>query len=613
METPKLSGPRACGPCAVSKAKCLFASGNSITNGKCKRCNRLNKSCTTQTPAARPHKPRTLRRVAQLEEKLEGLVALLKASPQMPEISGLNIINREPISLGQPPASISPLSYTIETAPEGSSTVEPDLRSLLPRYTEARESITSRHDPDRLLTSFRSNIAGQFPFVVIPVTLNAFELGQDKPFLLKVILMVAAFHDEHVQTTRVNEIMEHLSLHVLMRSEKSLDLLQGLLVLIAWYQSHIGIARRLTVIMQLARSLVVDLGLNKEAITKARFVQSYAGILAFSQDIPPQDLPTLEERRAFLGLTYLNSACVVILKGSDGTDQADYWSSIALYIDFMDDCPFPCYAEACMNVLEESAQYPSDEYLIQLVRLQHIAEEINQALPRSDLESPHSPTAPIALYIRTLQTKLEMFRSRLPIHLQQNPFLLMHYHSVLIFLTETALSIPLPSRQATLHACLTSVQGFLYSLFSIPTFEYYKFTYISWLQFYRTIIVLSKLSSFESDDWDPSHVRGVVDLSLILDGIIARFEELEAMLETRGELDNKNDMFARVIPRLRQYKDGFERKSVALMEGNPLTSQKAVEQPPQLDAGDASDVMLYQLDEAFWDEIVGDWGAALSS
>ena len=86
----------------------------------------------------------------------------------------------------------------------------------------------------------------------------------------------------------------------------------------------------------------------------------------------------------------------------------------------MDGYPFPLYADTCLHVLEECAEYASDEYLIQLVKLQHIAEEINQALPRSDLESPHRSAAQIALCIRNLQSKLESFRSRLPNHLQQN-------------------------------------------------------------------------------------------------------------------------------------------------------------------------------------------------
>ena len=189
----------------------------------------------------------------------------------------------------------------------------------------------------------------------------------------------------------------------------------------------------------------------------------------------------------------------------------------------------------------------------------------------------------------------------------------MHYHSVLIVLTETALSIPVPSRQATLYACLTSAHGFLYSLFSVPSFEYSKFTYISWLQLYRTIIVLSKLSSFESDDWDPRHVRGVLDLSHILDGIIVRFEEVKATLETRGQQVNDDSVITRIIPRFRQYKECFERKSVALMSENPMTSRTAAERPAQTDAEDLSDLMLYQLDEAFWEEIIGDWGAMLNS
>ena len=124
--------------------------------------------------------------------------------------------------------------------------------------------------------------------------------------------------------------------------------------------------------------------------------------------------------------------------------------------------------------------------------------------------------------------------------------------------------------------------------------------------------MLAKLSSFESDDWDPTNVRSVVDLSLILDGIIGRFEEMEAMLKQKGDARHDTGVFMRVIPRFRQYKESFERKSVALMDGHPQAAGQTAEQASQFNAGDVPEAMFYQLDEAFWEEIIGDWNAVPS-
>jgi hypothetical protein len=41
------------------------------------------------------------------------------------------------------------------------------------------------------------------------------------------------------------------------------------------------------------------------------------------------------------------------------------------------------------------------------------------------------------------------------------------------------------------------------------------------------MVVLFELSNFESPDWDPSHVRGVLDLSLIIDNMVSQFEKIQ--------------------------------------------------------------------------------------
>lgn len=173
----------------------------------------------------------------------------------------------------------------------------------------------------------------------------------------------------------------------------------------------------------------------------------------------------------------------------------------------------------------------------------------------------------------------------------------MHYHSLLAYLTETALSIPLPSRHATLRACLTSTQAFLSFLFCVPIVDYYKFTYVSWAQLFHVLVVLFKLSSFESPDWDLTHVRGVMGLSQILDNVISRFQEIQTSTNADG-------LLVTVIPKLMKYKEAFEKKRETLMSGLAIPSQLELETPLHMSL---DDLMFGRLDEGFWQEIVADW------
>jgi hypothetical protein len=97
---------------------------------------------------------------------------------------------------------------------------------------------TSKSDdnpfPDALLYIYLTNMAPQFPFVVVPDRVSAAELAQTKPFLYRTIIMAASYHDKAGQVEMTKEIFHYLSDQMVIVNEKSLDLLQGLLVLMAW-------------------------------------------------------------------------------------------------------------------------------------------------------------------------------------------------------------------------------------------------------------------------------------------------------------------------------------------------------------------------------------------
>ena len=148
------------------------------------------------------------RDVARLEQKLDSMTALLAASQRLSR------------SIDVTPGQVQ-AQPVLPVSPAVSSIIE----EVLPIEDEA----------ELLLDMFRRYMASQFPFVVIPSDMTAVALRQKKPFLHLVIMMVSFQGEASRQLALGIKVKEYISNAIIMRSEKSLDLLQGLLVAMAWY------------------------------------------------------------------------------------------------------------------------------------------------------------------------------------------------------------------------------------------------------------------------------------------------------------------------------------------------------------------------------------------
>lgn len=84
-----------------------------------------------------------------------------------------------------------------------------------------------------LLDRFRS-MASYFPFVRFSNHWNVASMAEDRPFLLLAAVAVAASCHCHLQDVLIRQFKKSLSQRVLIAGEQDLDLLQGLLVHIAW-------------------------------------------------------------------------------------------------------------------------------------------------------------------------------------------------------------------------------------------------------------------------------------------------------------------------------------------------------------------------------------------
>lgn len=200
---------------------------------------------------------------------------------------------------------------------EKSSTVLSDGSSGTPSKTEG----------ESLIEIFTTRMVNLFPFVVVPSYVTAEQLRRERPFLFLSLSMVAcqnASRQREIATT----VKEYVAEHIVLRNERSLDLLQGLIVSLAWF---IGVSRQprsnapgqvgevmpeltsqinqgpaqLDVFMQLAMAQITSLGLSQGTNPPTQMSKpiSYIGKMDALAD--PKRVHTLEERRAYLGCYYL--------------------------------------------------------------------------------------------------------------------------------------------------------------------------------------------------------------------------------------------------------------------------------------------------------------------
>lgn len=96
----------------------------------------------------------------------------------------------------------------------------------------------SRREVESLIDRYKTLMAPHMPFVsqrALPITASS----DVSPLLLKAVVAAAYFHDTSMQRILVDEVLGYITSRVFTSSEKSLDILQALLVLGAWYNPHI--------------------------------------------------------------------------------------------------------------------------------------------------------------------------------------------------------------------------------------------------------------------------------------------------------------------------------------------------------------------------------------
>ncbi|KXJ93821.1 hypothetical protein Micbo1qcDRAFT_231460 [Microdochium bolleyi] len=381
----------ACEACRLAKVKCQ--PGPTDAAGICKRCSEFKRECIFRTgprtrrskysqaataplpPPPGPSKTFSINFDMPAEEKPDSQFELLRA---IHERSQFNIHDssdeeeeggpgggrwQDPGTRQQQPPLLSgvaaPATFSfadMSTKPRqradtessaaaaisstGSGAGEPKTAKLQSMGSLAIKPQFNLESATRLLDHFRSMLV-HCPVFVLPENADVRSMAREYPFVLLAILAVSScttslqgysLYDE--------EFRKVLGLKFVAGGERSLELLQGLLVYCAWYPFHLRPkSKHGTQYLRMTVDIVRDLELDQED-----------GMQMAAED-------KLASIRAFLACAYLENISSAAWYKPPAFTLSTWWTK-------------------CGNILEQSSTLYQDHVLVALSRLQQIGNEM---------------------------------------------------------------------------------------------------------------------------------------------------------------------------------------------------------------------------------------------
>lgn len=255
------SAHRACESCRALKVRCQPApeppGGNPDPQLRpCQRCATSGNVCV-YTASRRTRRKRTDVRVRELEREIQSLGELLRNSrpPSTPRRDSPALPGGEPAHVGQ------------LVSPRPAQRIPPDFRATSefqsPAHDPIDAGIVSMQLATQLVGRYVSDLAPQRPLVVFPSGTSAADIRASQPILFLAVLAAAAGTMDETLGAELNAMLLRIyAERIMMQGEKSLELIQALLISTNWYYS-LGEYDSLKFYQQIhmAATMAVDIGL----------------------------------------------------------------------------------------------------------------------------------------------------------------------------------------------------------------------------------------------------------------------------------------------------------------------------------------------------------------
>ncbi|KAL2428719.1 hypothetical protein ABEF95_005350 [Exophiala dermatitidis] len=468
----RVRSSRACVACRRMKTRCEI---DEALGEACKLCIRARRPCIMQT-IPRRRRPKTTDRVADLERKIDALTALLASN-----------------QAATPGGQASAATEVVQPTPSHDSDPDQTPNAMDTLIVNALgQGLLDWDTACGAFSRYQHYMCQFFPFVVFPPNSSADSIRSQQPFLFFTIVTLAMFSTQSsTAADLVNMLIKDLALRIVHKGERSLEIVQALLLYTTYYAKPKP-TRELNFnqIVHMASTMALDIGLGRRS--HKTFLTGQAN---------RNELESLAGRRAWLGCYYLATSASTSLRHPSFVR----WSA---------------YIEECLDVLGSEPQtLPSDTWLCDLVRLQHIVEDAAVVFSMDDpgsivtLNDPKTryqmgvfrqqlehwrrscKTSRLLPYVRHVEASATLYVHEIALHSEHNidefrpPLRPMGAGPTTekIIPSMTSLQV-LPARIESLFACLTAIHGCFDALLSmdlttlcvLPNMFFVRTGYAAW-------------------------------------------------------------------------------------------------------------------------------------
>ncbi|RAH73450.1 C6 zinc finger domain protein [Aspergillus aculeatinus CBS 121060] len=264
--TPQLN--RSCESCRGLKVRCL---PDASTPNQCQRCAKANRTCVFVAPQRRRPRKRTDSRVAQLEKEMRQMRSLLKDRLRVDESSAESASSeredsREPELAAEPSEAIStiaedhssgadsarPMDFSPSfpstspypntydggpvNAPITNPAPSPYSYDAMPREDVIDRGVLFLEYANELVAFYVTELTAFAPIVVLPPHTTATQLRNSAPVLfLSVVAAASVALDGQLAAILNREIIRVYAERFFINGDKSLELVQALLIMIVFY------------------------------------------------------------------------------------------------------------------------------------------------------------------------------------------------------------------------------------------------------------------------------------------------------------------------------------------------------------------------------------------
>jgi hypothetical protein len=328
--------------------------------------------------------------------------------------------------------------------------LKPPIRCLLPLAGNVREDVCERleallqaqeekQDADLrpVFARFKDRMVPHLPLIVFPPSLTVAELRRTRPILFLAIMTAASSERGTLQKALQRELLPILADRVFLTGDKSLDLVQSLLISTVWYCPPDNFEElKFYQLVHTAAIMALDIGLGRKPVPgPARKNSSNNGSSSGDGNIlnqnwqthpfrrhPLPDATSIESRRTWLACFFMTSNAAIALRRPNMVR----WT--------------PFMAES-VEILETSPDAaPSDKYLCHLVWTHRLTEDIAAQFNLEDPSVITDVNEPRTQHVlRALERDMERYHASLPEAMAHRPTLRMSFNMVSLWLHEIVL------------------------------------------------------------------------------------------------------------------------------------------------------------------------------